>query len=355
VVANSEGKVFYTPLNVLFGIFAHFIPTFGFSPPPSSDIWKRSLSIGKTAVSLLTRDYSSSVNNLSSRTGEPEVHEEKRDIECRLDDEDLLIVRAFFEHHLDQSDGSDCVHMPLKQFTLAFQCAIYPPFFAGVFHYFASDGLSGASSPSIISDPPLKMDRNTFEGFISAICRSSSYTAMQHAWEAVSLTLESKEERVRTFFLVMLELGGCDQEGIRACCHELMKRFNHYLHSNNQEHGSYMDVVDFSLVMEWIEKCAPCMCDIFPSFVSRKVFGLHVDSSGAFFTPPRLIHEEFDMNGTTKGLTSSIITQSDIFPLSLYERYAQGDWRMIYCMVRDGFSFAALVRGVLGYGVRIVE
>jgi hypothetical protein len=184
--------------------------------------------------------------------------------------------------------------------------------------------------------------------FVINGARSTSTKTLQLIWDIIIIDKSVPEEQyLHCFFLLLLELSGCDPTGLhltaeRLSCHvKTMTKKNNY--NNSQSYGEEDETtvppISARNLISWTNEYAPHTHKVFVTFLNSKCFS-HIELVG--YTPFRSPILE---NG------SSVLNQSDIVPLALYDVTLQGRWKKLYTTQADGLSFNRIAHHILGYSV----
>jgi hypothetical protein len=95
-------------------------------------------------------------------------------------------------------------------------------------------------------------------------------------------------------------------------------------------------------LINWTNEYAPHAHKVFVSYINSKCFSA-VELIG---------HVPFRSPILEGG--SSVINQSDIVPLALYDITLQGRWKKLYTTQADGLSFNRIAHHILGYSVCLI-
>lgn len=175
-----------------------------------------------------------------------------------------------------------------------------------------------------------------FMKFVINGCRSTSTKTLQLVWDI--LTLDENilpNQYVNYFFLLLLELSGCDPTGIHITAERLSRHVKHVTHRNSSDDHP----ITSRDLINWANEYAPHTHKVFVSYLTWKCFST-VELIG--YTPFRSpILED----------GSSVLNQSDIVPLALYDITLQGRWKKLYTTQADGLSFNRIAHHILGYSV----
>jgi hypothetical protein len=179
-----------------------------------------------------------------------------------------------------------------------------------------------------------------FLDFVNSGTRSSPNATINMIWNILRLGNESTSEKIlHNFFLLLLEFGGCDASGVNTSAQKMLNHVKNHTLKNSNKMGSPIDEIGAKELLCWSNEFAPCMSKIFSSFLNNKCLSRVELMTAVPFRSPLL--------------DSSVVTQSDIFPLALYNDGLQGNWYKLYTTDCDGLSFNRIAHHILGYKVTI--
>jgi hypothetical protein len=191
--------------------------------------------------------------------------------------------------------------------------------------------------------------------FVINGARSTSTKTLQLIWDIISIDKTVPEEQyLHCFFLLLLELSGCDPTGLSITADRLSSHVKSITKKNNNNTASAppssvsssegneevaVPPITARSLISWTNEYAPHTHKVFVTFLNQKCFA-DVELIG--YTP-------FQSPILESG--SSVLNQSDIVPLALYDITLQGRWKKLYTTQADGLSFNRIAHHILGYSV----
>lgn len=179
------------------------------------------------------------------------------------------------------------------------------------------------------------MTLQLFMKFVINGARSTSTKTLQLLWDIIEIdSTIPNDKTIDCFFLLLLELSGCDPNGIQTTAERLSHHVRTYANKNYSD-----SVINSRILISWTNEYAPHAHKVFVSYLNNKCFP-NVELIG--YTPFRApILED----------GSSVLNQSDVVPLALYDINLQGRWKKLYTTQTDGLSFNRIAHHILGYSV----
>ena len=199
------------------------------------------------------------------------------------------------------------------------------------------------------------MTLQLFMKFVINGSRSTSTKTLQLLWDIIEIdSMIPIEQTVDCFFLLLLEFSGCDPNGIKTTAARLSNQIRNYALknissnnnndvNNNNTNNNNNTIINSKVLINWTNEYAPHAHKVFVSYLNDKCFH-NVELIGYTpFRPPIL------ENG------SSVLNQSDVVPLALYDINLQGRWKQLYTTQTDGLSFNRIAHHILGYSVSLTN
>jgi hypothetical protein len=200
-------------------------------------------------------------------------------------------------------------------FRNEFQSLQYPSFGDACYTYICGEG---------------EMTFDLFQKFVINGARSTSTKTLQLLWDIIHTDPSlGNELTMEYFFRILMEFSGCEHNGLDVAASRLAE------HATKHHRGG---VMDSRVLINWTNEYAPHAAKVFVTYLNRKCFA-GVELQYAPFQVPFL-------DGG-----SSIVTQSDLMPLALYDTTLQGRWKKLYTTQADGLSFNRIAHHILGYEV----
>lgn len=205
----------------------------------------------------------------------------------------------------------------LELFRQEFHSLQYPSFGDACYSYICQDG---------------DMTIDLFQKFVINGARSTSTKTLQLLWDIISTdpTVDN-DFTMEYFFRILMEFSGCEHNGLDIAASRLAE------HATHHSRGGPVSM-DSRVLISWTNEYAPHASKVFVTYLNRKCFA-GVELQYVPFQAPFL-------DGG-----SSIVTQSDLMPLALYDTTLQGRWKKLYTTQADGLSFNRIAHHILGYEV----
>jgi hypothetical protein len=214
-----------------------------------------------------------------------------------------------------------------EKFCAEFSSTFYPQFGASCYHYILGDSN--------------QLTLQLFMKFVINGARSNSTKTLQLVWDILSIDQKQNQEDeveqqhlLDSFFLLLLELSGCDPLGIQVTASRLSQHVKYIFKRNSDS----IRITSRDLI-NWTNEYAPHAHKVFVTYINSKCFS-SVELIG---------HTPFRSPILDGG--SSVLNQSDIVPLALYDITLQGRWKKLYTTQADGLSFNRIAHHILGYSV----
>jgi hypothetical protein len=181
------------------------------------------------------------------------------------------------------------------------------------------------------------MSLQLFQKFVINGSRSTSTKTLQLLWDIiVQDSTFPDESNISFFFRLLLDFSGCEPDGIEKAADRLASHVSQ-IHSKNYRNAPVP--LDSRALISWANEYAPYAAAVFVTYINHKCFhGIELNGYTPF-CPPIL----------ERG--SSVVSQSDVMPLALYDKSLQGRWKKLYTTQEDGLSFNRIAHHILGYGV----
>mmetsp|Transcript_8466 Transcript_8466/g.12630 ORF Transcript_8466/g.12630 Transcript_8466/m.12630 type:complete len:447 (-) Transcript_8466:195-1535(-) len=201
--------------------------------------------------------------------------------------------------------------------------------FCSIFHSSQYTNFGTSCYSYIVDDQSMSL--SSFQTFVIDVARSTSTKTLQIIWNIIqSDPTVSEDQTLDYFFRLVLEFSGCEHDGLDITATRLSN------HVRRTCHKDQSDVVQCGTLINWTNEYAPYTAKVFVTYINRKCFG-DLELQYTPFNPPIL-------NGG-----SSVLTQSDLMPLALYDKSLQGGWKKLYTTQQDGLSFNRIAHHILGY------